>query len=352
MIGGRILGQGTYGCVFQPTLKCRGKNSKKDANMVGKITSKTDARNELEISRILSKIPDSSKYTITVEVDACTPRARSRQTDTDVDRCEFSKDEPLEDTVQLLMPWGGYPLSRINLDPHVFDFFKFTEELLAIGAFLVLNDLCHFDIWGQNMLFDKQNHPKLIDFGFAFKASNLDISELSSRWRVMAVDHDTETPEVTLMLSSNDHISDESVIRGLEKEKPAVQRLSVFCDVDPKQWSDELRQWTKDSQSFQRRDWLRCWKTYWPGFDAWSMGAVLLNVLEIEMSIPGFTESNTWKTKGELIKKVLRGLCRSNPVYRLDAAEALNLLTSGEHPLISSESAGSEWIRGKKQHRA
>jgi serine/threonine protein kinase len=352
MRGGRILGQGTYGCVFQPTLACRGDSAKQNDNMVGKITSKIDARNELEIARILNKIQDSSKYTIPVKVDACTPRSKSKQTDKDIDMCVMSRETQLENTIQLLMPWGGYPLSNVNLDPRVFDFFKFTEEILAIGAFLVLNGLCHFDIWGQNFLFDKQNHPKLIDFGFAFKADNIDMNTLYSRWRMMAVDHDTETPEVTLMLSSNDNIPNETIILGLQREKPAVQRLAVLCGVDPMMWSNELRLWTTDSQGFQHRDWLRCWKTYWPGFDAWSIGAVLLMVLEIQMSIPGFAESPMWKTKGDLIKNVLKGLCRSSPVYRLDAAEALNILSAGAHPLISSGSAGSEWIREKEARRS
>ena len=57
MLGGRIRGQGTYGCIFQPALKCRGNKIKNsNASMVGKITSKQDAKNELEIAKILGSI--------------------------------------------------------------------------------------------------------------------------------------------------------------------------------------------------------------------------------------------------------------------------------------------------------
>ena len=77
----------------------------------------------------------------------------------------------------------------------------------------------------------------------------------------------------------------------------------------------------------------------------------MLSVLEIQMGIPSFVKSNAWITKGEHMKRVLRGLCRAHPAYRLDAVEALNLLTDGKHPLISSGSAGSDWISEKQKTR-
>jgi serine/threonine protein kinase len=352
MLGGRIRGQGTYGCIFQPALKCRGNKIKNsNAPMVGKITSKQDAKNELEIAKILGSIKNSSDYVVLTEATKCIPRAKTKQVDGDIGQCNLLKENELEDTVQLMMPWGGYPLSRINLDPFVFNYFKFIEEILACGAFLVLNDLCHFDIWGNNFLFDKYNKPKLIDFGFTFQGSKLTIDDLSNRWRVLGVDHDTETPEVSLMLAVHSNIPVERIIRGLEKEKPAVQNLVSFCDVNPSHWGGELYQWSLDSHSFQQHDWLSCWKVYWPGFDAWSIGAMLLSVLEVQMGIPEFVKSKSWTEKSELIKKVLRGLCRAHPAFRLDAVEALSLLTDGKHPLISSGSAGSDWISEKQKTR-
>ena len=357
MLGGRILGKGTYGCIYQPILKCRKKRGKdiKDnnhSNLVGKITSKHDAQNELAVAKMLNKIPGSSEYTIISELDSCIPRAKSRQTDKDIEQCDYLEDNKLQDSIQLLMPWGGYPLSRINLDPYVFDYFRFCEEILACGAFLVTNNLCHFDIWGQNFLFDKQNKPKLIDFGFTFQPNKLVIDDLTKRWRVFAFDHDTETPEVTLMLGTHSNVPLHQLIRGMEREKPAVKRLAALCEVNPVHWSGDLFQWTKDSKSFQQHDWLSCWKVYWPGFDAWSIGAVLLQVLEIQMSIPEFANSTLWNTKSSRMKEVLRGLTKANPIYRLDAAEALSLLTDGAHPLISSGSPGSDWVLEKKKRRS
>jgi serine/threonine protein kinase len=351
MDGGRIRGKGTYGCVFQPMLQCRGKKRRSNPSLVGKITSSQDARNELDISKHLHKIQEFKLYTVIPDLRSCTPRAHSRQTEPDLKLCNFTKDVPLEKTIQITMPWGGISLGQINLHPAEFDFFRFMKELLAAGTFLLLNDVCHMDIGGQNILFDKNDTPRIIDFGFSFRPSHLKLSDLNTRWREISVDHDTETPEVTLMLGSLAGIQPSSLIHQLQESKPVVQRLATLCGVVQSQWSDQIRQWSQDSQSFQQKDWLTCWKLYWPGFDAWGFGAILLHILEIQMTFPEFVNSDVWKSHGPTVQMVLRGLCRGHPAYRLDASEALDIITRGDHTLISAGSAGSDWILDKIRMR-
>ena len=359
MLGGRIRGQGTYGCIFQPALKCRNKKGKKfteDPTMVGKLTSKGDAKNEIEIANLLNKLPDYNKYVIVSTGELCTPKVKSKQTEQDLKQCDFINDQPIEEARQLMMPWGGYPLSRINLDPYVFNYFKFVEELLACGTFLVINGLCHFDIYGQNILFDKKNTPRFIDFGFTFQANKLKMADLPLRWRQIGLDYDTEAPEVSLMLGTHSNYSVPDLVNGLGKVNPVVHRLATLCDVNVEHWKSELTRWSNESNSFQDHDWRSCWKVYWPGFDAWAIGATLLHVLEIQSALPEFLESNAWKEKGSKIKSILRGLCRGHPAQRLDCAEALSLLTDGAHPLISSESSdpsakGANWVDQKKKSR-
>jgi hypothetical protein len=362
MIGGKLKGYGTYGCVFQPALLCRGSKNPTDQNKVGKITGYADAKNELKIGKYLESIPESSNYTIFPESESCIPRAKSKQVDEDIDDCPFSEKLHLESTVQLIMPWGGNPLSRINLNPSSFNFLKFMEDVLAIGTFLIINDVCHFDVWGQNFLFDSQNKPKLIDFGFAFRPSKLVSGDLSLRWREIGFDHDTETPEVTLMLISHSRESINDAIQSMKDEKPCLQVLASVCGLSLDAWSNELYKWARESQSFQQQVWLNCWKTYWPGFDAWSMAAMFLQVLKIQLTFPEFVNGQMWKTKGPMIKEMLKGMCRGHPAYRLDAAEALNYLSEGKHPLVAkpllvndgSESTSDnayEWIQEKKARR-
>ena len=205
--GGKLKGQGTYGCVFQPALLCRGStnDSNVDPKKVGKITLPQDGRNELEISEHLHTIEGYEEYTIPVELNACVPRARSRQEEKDLEKCEFIQGQPIEKTIQLTMPWGGIALPRINLSPtntsrfKPFDSFEFMKDILAMGAFLVINDICHFDIYANNILIDAKNKPRFIDFGLGFRPSELTSVGVNARWRLISVAYNTETPEVTLM---------------------------------------------------------------------------------------------------------------------------------------------------------
>jgi len=357
--GGKLKGQGTYGCVFQPALLCRGStnDSKVDPKKVGKITLLQDGRNELEISEHLHTIEGYEEYTIPVELETCVPRARSRQEEKDLDKCEFIQGQPIEKTIQLTMPWGGIALPRINLSPtntsrfKPFDSFEFMKDILAMGAFLVINDICHFDIYANNILIDAKNKPRFIDFGLGFRPSELTSVGVNARWRLISVAYNTETPEVTLMAGSQYNVPQMDLIRGMQLQKPAVQDLAAITGLLPSEWSDDLIKWTEESQSFQQQDWLTCWKLYWPGFDAWAIGATLLDILNIQLSFPSFRNSQEWKSKSTVIKTILRGMCRGNPIYRMDAVEALHLFTDGSHSLISAGSVGEEWVNAKKEQR-
>jgi serine/threonine protein kinase len=367
MKGGFLKGQGTYGCVFKPALLCRGSKTPTDPNKVGKITSYEDAKNELKIGKYLRGIAGYENYVIPAESESCIPRAKSRQVDKDIDKCQFSEKLQLNTTIQIIMPWGGYSLNRINLDPIGFNFFKFMEDVLAGGTFLILNDLCHFDISSLNILTNNNKQVRFIDFGFSFRPSQLNLEILNLRWREIDFYYDTETPEITLMLTLHRNNNVEEAIKQLKENKPAVKLLQLICGISPDAWANDLREWVKTSQSFQEHNWLNCWKTYWPGFDAWGIGAMLLNILEIQLRFDTFINSEQWKMKGTIIKSILSNLCRSHPGKRIDAAEALALLTNGAHPLIafrpfmhvlnagSDNSAvvvnGYQWIREKQKVR-
>ena len=350
MYGGRIRGQGTYGCVFQPALKCSNNDrTVSDPSKLGKITAAIDAKNEIRAAEVLRSLPNASDYVVLPEAKTCIPD--TNQTDPDLDACQVSQYQSLDSLIQITMPWGGYPIDQIDLDYRKFDIYKFIEDILAAGAFLVLNDICHFDIGGNNMLFNNPHHntPRLIDFGFAFQPSQLVQEDVDDRWRVMSTSHDTETPEVTLMIGAIHDLTPSAVAYDLQTSKPAVQRLITLCDLVPGEWKADLLDWSLKSKSFQQHDWLSCWKLYWPGFDAWSIGTVILEILEIQMAMRGFAD--TWSRRGEEVKTLLRSLCHGNPGKRLDAAEALSLWTHGAHPLISSESFGSEWVKAKAAAR-
>jgi hypothetical protein len=54
----RVLGEGTYGCVFTPAFPCEGHNADEYIGLVSKVTNEKEAKNELEISTFLKSIDE------------------------------------------------------------------------------------------------------------------------------------------------------------------------------------------------------------------------------------------------------------------------------------------------------
>ena len=102
MEGGRILGQGAYGCVFTPPLLCKKKDVVKDK--VGKLTSEKDAYREY----------NAFLY---------------NQYDKDINKCDFIKKIRNKQTKikQLTMEYGGIDLESVKY----INFFTLFSHLLV-----------------------------------------------------------------------------------------------------------------------------------------------------------------------------------------------------------------------------
>ena len=98
MIGGKILGEGAYGCVFAaPTIPCKGKKEIipkntliKNGSPVTKITSIEDAEDEMAVAKLIHKIPLWKNYFIVAE-SSCEPKETKQ-----LSECTLLKDQEIE----------------------------------------------------------------------------------------------------------------------------------------------------------------------------------------------------------------------------------------------------------------
>ena len=203
MKGGKVIGQGSAGCVFDPPLLCEGETERKPG-YVTKMLSKKDFQEEWReiegIKPIIATIPNNENYFIVNQIYPCV----NPQYDTIDDLSNFSSKtcNPLtesmfsslpgetRDTIMdiqrlraatkqgfiqgLNMPNGGPNLNEYTTP---FDFtieqFKTINnsliDLLQNGV-VPMNEagLLHLDIKAPNMVFDG-THVRVIDWGLANK---------------------------------------------------------------------------------------------------------------------------------------------------------------------------------------
>lgn len=191
--GGKVIGSGGYGCIFKPSLKCKGKKSKKYKNKISKLLYSNDAESEwselMNIKNIINKIDNYNNYFMIDEISLCSPSSLSKRDKINLKKCDstFSTlnlnkiniNDNLDKFKIITMNYGGLDLTKIinnkNLDFKIIN--KLLIDLLK-NAIYTMNKLnfFHCDIKASNVLYLK-NKIKLIDFGISFivESNSIDI---------------------------------------------------------------------------------------------------------------------------------------------------------------------------------
>ena len=173
-----IVGEGTYGCVTNPSLAC--KRPRNYTNKVSKVMKTADARKEKNESKFLKTVPGIEKYAI-AEPFLCQPKLDEVFHAT-VSKC---KTEHVKKTYEsrpdklslLLLENGGVNLNQVakSIYPTLSNqeikiFLHSLLELFNGVAFFNKNNIIHQDIKSDNIVYNIQTGAiKFIDFGLMTK---------------------------------------------------------------------------------------------------------------------------------------------------------------------------------------
>ena len=188
-IGGKILGKGSYGCIFRPALSCKEtKTKKKTLNTISKIYFHRDGIKEAEIefniNSQIKKIKNHSKWA-SIFTTKCKPKNYEEllKEDDEIAKCKM-----LEHSENLIMLQGNYggvdidnyitdqlitsyqhDLLRSNMEPFIAKYntflLKFKNVLKGLCD-MNKHNICHMDIKYENLVINN-NVIKLIDFGLS-----------------------------------------------------------------------------------------------------------------------------------------------------------------------------------------
>lgn len=362
MDGGALLGFGTYGCVFDRPLrvlstldgKCKSLDTTKKT--VGKISEASDVANEVEAAKIISQIPKHELYFSVLDLkNVNQPCDKNKQVDKPgIEECPIVKRVPMARMLHFIMPYSGVGLSKF-LNIHIqnkrqIPFEKTITHLLEAAALLVLNSFVHFDIHSENVLFDdKTSMPRIIDFGFGLSVKDIRNETLDTRWKVYTPDYPTEAPEITAIHGLRHKTPLNTAIHDIIHGKHPIKMSQFILGIKMDQQYTSLRNFMNNSKSIMESDWVSFFKYYWPGFDAWGIGAVILKFYSFVSQIPTYTKEESWKEVSEKTKYILRGLLRASPLERIDCVEALYIFQP-ESDIFKSERALT-WIQEKGAFR-
>ena len=366
MEGGRLIGQGSYGCAFIPPLLCKGKKQTR-AGKVGKITDEEEAKHEIFIANRLRNVPLVRNYILLPEPESCEPAPKSQQEDKDINHCDSitrTNEYKLEwkESEQIFLPYGGKnPLGNMimagSIHPKYFPFYPFMRHILEGGSLLLNTGICHFDLHPNNFLQDKYGVVRILDLGQAFDARNITEDTVKKRWKMLMFGQEkdapnpmvtnAEPPEVTILNAMRHGYTLDESIRQTLAGKQVFRDMERILEMPIDRSFSELKYFFQSSKSVKQESAVDFYKLYWPGFDAWSIGTVLLHILKYQRTWVEFQQGE-WQQRQEMTILALKGLLNPNPRKRLDCIEALFIFDPNNYWI---QRFGKSWLEKRSALR-
>jgi hypothetical protein len=201
--GGKVIASGGFGCVFNPPLRCKGKERQK--NKVSKLMTERHVLSEYneinQIKKILETIPNYKDYFLVDDISICEPEKLDSEDLKDFKKkCtalpkkkinENNVNDNLDKLMVLNMPYGG-----IQINDYIYDI-KNYKQLVVINNQLInllkngiipMNKkyVYHTDVKNSNVLISSNNSDvktRLIDWGITTEYIPNKDAEFPSRWK-------------------------------------------------------------------------------------------------------------------------------------------------------------------------
>lgn len=345
--GGKIIGDGVYGCVFSPQLKCipntkitlPGLPSLEKERQVSKLIDSESASIEFRLSHFISQIPVWRNYFVISE-SICNPA--SQQSDPDLKRCEALKMDGISHFKILSMPYRGDSLHLHRFSMEQFDFMRFAKHLIEAGSLMNLFNIVHRDLHQGNILVDVHHVPRIIDFNLSFHTQQkVSASALSHYFEPMIAHEPPDSALVNAIYQKEAYQKDyDVVIQRIIGKKSILKRIRALFGGSMEQMRQELEEFYQKSKSAKTGDTATWFRTYWSKIDSWAIGVILVDLIIKFLQYSSFRSKYT--TIKPILEPILRDMCQINPMKRIDCVQALHRLDSSHFIL---RKYGVEWLR-------
>lgn len=214
MMDPEVIGQGTYGCVHRPPMKC--KRDQDYTNTVSKLMDAKNANKELSEFELIGK-SDQQKELYLGKPTKCKV-SNTLQNQNAIVKCSstFSVNK-INNYSLLLMKYGGLDLEQFG--KNVYKWEKTSNNVRAIELFWVEvvrlfyglkvfydNGFIHHDLKHQNIVYNQEdNRVNFIDFGFMTKKKTvINSAKKSDYW--LAENHHWSFPLENVFWNKNTYM--------------------------------------------------------------------------------------------------------------------------------------------------
>ena len=187
------VGEGSYGCVHNPPLKCKDKPYNPDPAKVSKILRTKDANSELKEFKLIQKSDKKEDFHLG-KPDSCFPD-NTEINENAIDECRDFSSVGIDGYKLLLLKNGGQDLSQIedklkNLRVNsanrrrLENFWLDMSRLIYGSKVLMENGVVHHDLKQQNIVYNEDTgRVNFIDFGFMTTTKEMLKHAKGSRYR-------------------------------------------------------------------------------------------------------------------------------------------------------------------------
>ena len=334
MLGGKLLGQGSYGCVFKPALECKDKKDKKSStNKITKLLKKEDAEKEEYLSAMIRRIPHWKNY-FAVSESICVPSNSASTKEKDLDKCEVLEGKPLSNFRLLTMTYAGKELHNFPFDMYHFDFMAFVKHFITAGAMLTVHGIVHGDMHQGNILVDAHNVPRIIDFNLSYQKDDAVIMPRSH-----SLEYYQDPPDFTLVNAIVKRYNPQVVINSIIYKKHIFRLIHIILGVS----YDDMQAHMNDFL-LKNPTTLQSWfNQHWSKIDSWAIGANIIYLIKTLSYSPIFT--HTLPQIKTVLYPILRDMCAISPINRIDCVKALHRLNPDHFMFKGKEPLAATWIK-------
>ena len=241
-----VIGEGSYGCVHRPSLKCKKKKIDYE-NKISKILTKKHLNDEMKEYKQIKKIDKRNEIHLGTPT-TCVP---SKVNKSDIDKCDNFISDEIDNYGLMILPDGGKDLEYFasscrnlkNTRSNTKMIHKFWIEChrLLYGIYLMQKKgYIHHDLKAQNIVYnDKENRINFIDFGLMIDKASV-VKELNESKYSLATPFwyfpfefmflNKKTFLNASLINEKTAISKEKLFEKLEKNPQFAKYRKMFYD--------------------------------------------------------------------------------------------------------------------------